>query len=295
MPELWILATLTAALVQAGRFALQKRLQQAGLGTVGATAARFVWGAPLLVAGLGALVLAGDLALPRPGAGFWPWAVLGALGQILATIWVLALFRQRHFAVGVTLKKSEVLLTAALGWAVLGDTLGPLALGAMAVGAGALVLLSAPAGGWRPAPRVLALGFGSGLAFAVAGVAYRGAVLALGTGPVGLRAATALALVTLMQAGAMLLWMGLRDRAALHALAATWRTGLSVGALSVLGSLCWFTAFGLNSAAMVYALGQVELIFAMILGGRLFGERPGARDTAGIALLGLSLVALVLA
>jgi drug/metabolite transporter (DMT)-like permease len=295
--EPWILATLGAALAQTVRFALQKRLAQAGLSAVGATWARFLWSAPLIGAGLALWMLATRTALPPLPPAFWGWALAGGLGQILATICVVALFRLRHFAVGITFKKSEVLQTAALGWLVLGEALGPAELACVAAGTVALVILSAAPGEALRlralGNRAAGLGLLSGAFFALAGVGYRGATLAL-EGPAAFRAALALALVTAMQAAAMALWLLWRDRAEARRVLVAWRPGLAVGVASLTGSFGWFVAFALQTAALVYALGQVELVFSIIGGALLFGERLARREALGIVILMASLVALVL-
>jgi drug/metabolite transporter (DMT)-like permease len=297
--EPWMLATIAAAFFQAIRFALQKRLtapapQGAALSAAGATWARFLWSAPLLAAGLGLWLAATGTPLPALSAAFWGYALAGGVAQIVATVCVVALFRLRAFAVGLTLKKSEVLQTAALGWLVLGDAVTAPALAALAAGFAALAILSAPPQGAPPgaALRAGALGLASGAFFAAAGVGYRGATLEIDA-PVALQAAVALAIVTAAQTALMAAWFLARDRAQGRAVLAAWRPGLAVGLASLAGSLGWFVAFAQASAAYVFALGQVELVFGLALGLLLFGERPARRELAGMALLVASLIALV--
>jgi drug/metabolite transporter (DMT)-like permease len=91
----------------------------------------------------------------------------------------------------------------------------------------------------------------------------------------------------------MAAWFLAADRAQGRAVLRAWRPGLVVGLTSLAGSLGWFLAFTQQSAAYVFALGQVELIFGLILGRIVFGERPSAREVAGMALLAASLVWLV--
>ena len=74
-----------------------------------------------------------------------------------------------------------------------------------------------------------------------------------------------------------------------------WRATVLVGITGMLGSLGWFTAFTLQNAAYVRALGQVELIFSLILGFAIFGERVTRRELVGMALLAVSLPLVVLA
>jgi len=294
--ELWVFATLAAAAIQTVRFALQKQLKMAGLSSVGATWARFLWSAPLIALGLTAFYLATGTAPPPIPFGFWPYALVGAVGQILATICVVALFSLRNFAIGITLKKTEVFQTVIVGWLLLGETVSPWGLAAMALGLLALLLLS-DTGELSLSglgSRAMGLGLASGACFAFAGVGYRGATLALGNAAVFERAALALALVTATQTLLMAAWLAWRDRAEARKVLVAWRAGLLVGLASLGGSYCWFVAFAEQSAAYVYALGQIELVFSVIGGTLIFGERLSQREGMGITLLMASLVLLVL-
>jgi drug/metabolite transporter (DMT)-like permease len=76
---------------------------------------------------------------------------------------------------------------------------------------------------------------------------------------------------------------------------AGWRRTVLVGITGTLGSLGWFTAFTLQNAAYVRALGQSELVFSLILGFLVFGERVSRRELAGMGLLAVSLPLVVLA
>lgn len=295
--EPWILATFLAALFQTARFALQKQLKEAGLSAVGATWARFLWSAPVLWVLLAAYLIATQTALPPLNAAFWGYAFLGGVTQILATVAVVALFSLRNFAVGITLKKTEVLQTVLVGWLILGETVSGWGFLALLLGLGALLLLSDAKGlGDLRAlgGRAMVLGLASGAFFAFAGVGYRAATLELGDLSAGMRAAVTLAMVTLLQNAVMLAWFAMRDRPEMGRVLSAWRPGIAVGLTSLAGSYCWFVAFAQQTAAYVYALGQVELIFSVLGGALIFGERLSRREGAGIALLMVSLVALVL-
>ena len=293
--ETWVLAALAAALLQTGRFALQKRLAGTGLTATGATYARFLWSAPL--AALGALALARltGQGLPSLPPAFLGHAVLGGTAQVLATVATVRLLTLRHFAVGITLKKTEVMLTALMGFALLGERLSAAAILALAVGVAGLVVLAPPP---KAAARTLlgggaALGLGAGLLFGISAVSYRGAALALPEGGTLLRAVVTLAVVTALQSAGMTAWLLWRDRAEIGRVARRWRGTAPVGIASGLGSACWFTAFTLQSAALVKGVGQVELIASLVVGRLAFGERSEPRELAGIALLGASVVAIV--
>jgi drug/metabolite transporter (DMT)-like permease len=298
--DLWIIATLGAAAAQTLRFALQKRLKGTGLTSAGATFARFVWSAPLAAGVALAWAQASGQAIPAMSARFWAFALTGGLAQILATVCVMALFSLRNFAVGLTLKNTEVLLTVPIGLVLLGE--GVALAGAIAIGLGFLgvILLSDPPGGsagalWR---RVLnpaaALGLAAGALFAISAVGYRGASLALGSGDAALRAATTLAVVTVFQTAAMTPWLALREPGQIGAVLRGWRVAGLVGLTSMIGSLGWFLAFTLQNAAYVRALGQVELIFGIGVTALVFREPIRARELAGMALLGAGALGLIL-
>ena len=296
--EAWVLLAVAAAAFQTARFAVQKSLTGAGLTASGATFARFVWSAPLALAAAWAWAAWSGQGLPAPPPAFWLYASLGGLGQILATVCVLLLFKRRHFAVGLTFKKSEVILTALLGLAVLGDTLTGWSAAALPVGLAGLVLLADPPDGGRGWGRLVnasaGLGLLSGVFFAVAAVGYRGASLSLPFGDVTLRALWSLGLATTIQTAMMLPWLLAREPGQIGAVLRGWRATAPVGLLSMGGSGCWFAAFTLQSAALVFAVGQVEVLFGMALGWRVFRERLGERELLGIALLTVSILTVAL-
>ncbi|WP_170580683.1 DMT family transporter [Ruegeria arenilitoris] len=296
--SLWIPVTLAAATFQTVRFMLQKSLSSVKLSATGATFARFAYSMPLVLLGLVVAMRLSGLPLPALPPLFWLYAAIGGLSQILATICVVALFKQRNFAVGITFKKTEVIQTAIVGFVVLGDRVSTGAFAAILLGLLAVLLLSKTPGGsgawWRHLTnRASQLGLGSGVLFAFSAVSYRGASLQLGDGEAWFRALVTLAVVVSIQFLLMALWLVWRDRAELRAVWDTRRTGVFVGLTSLGGSFCWFWAFSLQNAAYVKALGQVELIFSLMASVLVFRETVTRREIMGMVLLGLSILILV--
>ena len=66
------------------------------------------------------------------------------------------------------------------------------------------------------------------------------------------------------------------------------------GIAGVLGSICWFTAFTLQNAAYVRAVGQIELLFTFIASVFFFGERVRQSELLGILLIVLAILMIVL-
>jgi drug/metabolite transporter (DMT)-like permease len=56
----------------------------------------------------------------------------------------------------------------------------------------------------------------------------------------------------------------------------------------------WFTAFTLQTAAYVQAVGQIELIFSLMASVLFFKEKVSARELTGIGFLALSILAFIL-
>lgn len=279
------------------RFYLQKRLSLSGLSPAASTFARFVY-APLPIAiGLGIWAVSTGGQFPAIGPEFWPFALTGAISQILATVCLVALFARRNFAVGMAFSKTAVLLTVVSGFLLLGEVVTWVSLVAMAVGFLGVLILSVPVGaGLRANPFNVAtlLGLGSGVFFSLSAVGYRGASLAIATDAPLLRAAMTLCIVTLIQTLMLLLWLAWRDRAGLIAVFTGWRVTALVGVTSMAGSMGWFTAYTLQTAAYVNAVGQIELVLSMLISRFALGERQTTRELAGILLVGVSVLGLIL-
>lgn len=299
LPDLWILVTLAAAVFQTGRFMLQKFLATATLSAAGATFSRFLYSAPFIVIGLAAYLWLSGKSLPQIGPGFWTHGLMGGTAQILGTVCVVLLFKQRNFAVGITFKKTEVILTVFVGLIILGEGVTILGFLAIAIGVVGLFLLSGGqnASGFHLSDlrnRATGLGIGSGFLFAISAVSYRGASLAVMTELPVLRAGVTLAAVVCMQALIMVIWLRWREPGQIRAVWAARKVAIWIGLTSMGGSLCWFIAFTLQNAAYVKALGQVELILSVAASTLFFREQISGREWAGMAVLVGSILMLVL-
>lgn len=294
----WILFTLAAAAMQTVRFMLQKQLRGLGLSTGGATFSRFVFAAPLAAAAAALTLAVTGAGLPLPGARFWAFALVGGLAQIVATFCTVALFGLRNFAVGIAFTKTETVQVALFSALVLGETVSAAGAAAIAVGfVGVLLLSKMPGESLRAGllGKATALGLVAGGLFGISAIGYRGATVELVPLPYFARAVVTLACVTAAQTLAMALWLHLREPGELARVAAAWRRTVPVGITGMLGSLGWFTAFSLQNAAYVRAVGQVEIVFTLLASALVFRERLRLREGTGIALVVLSLLMIVLA
>lgn len=298
--DAWIFLSLGAALAQTVRFMLQKQLRATRLSTGGATFARFIYSAPLVALAAFAYSHQSGQAIPATSLRFWLFALSGGAAQIVATMCVVALFSHRNFAVGTTFKNTEVLMSVGVGFVLLGEWVSNLGLAAIVIGLFGVILLSDPPaatgkGLARLFNRAAGLGIASGFLFSISAVGYRGAALSLSDGDAFQRAVVTLACVTASQLIAQGLWLVWREPGEVLRVIKAWRIAGLVGLTSMAGSLCWFTAFALQNVAYVKAVGQVEMAFSLVVGWLVFGERISRREWQGMALLGGSVLLLILA
>jgi len=301
MVDLWIPITVAAALLQCVRTAQQRSLKPA-LSNNGANYVRYLFGAPIAAALLFGLIAARGDAVPTLNAAFFVWALVGGVAQIVATSALLMALSLRNFAVGTAFSKTEAVQTALIGGVLLGEHLSGLAWIAIGVGVVGVIALSAPPGALSLkqlrngiSDRAAALGLLSGSLFGVSGVAIRAASLSLPEGDVALRTFTTLAMITGLQVLLMTAWLAVREPEQFRALGKVWRRASSVGIMSVVGSAGWFAAMTMQNAAYVRALGQVELIFTILIARFWLRERPSRRDLFGAALISLSVIGVLLA
>jgi drug/metabolite transporter (DMT)-like permease len=297
----WIPITIAAALAQTLRNAAQRYLTS-DLGALGATLVRFFYGLPFAIAWLLVAWLAITPGQPLPGVtvAFLLWTVVASLSQIAATALLLRCMEERNFALGVAYAKTEILQVALFGFVLLGDRVSLIAIAAMLVATAGVLLVSLPTGsrslaaiarGWTS--RAALLGIGSGAAFGMAAVGYRGAALALATPSIVLAAAYSLVWAQALQTvllGGYLLW---RQRTVVVEVLRAWRVSMLAGAMGAIGSACWFTAMALEPVANVRTLGLIELYFSYVVSRRFFRERLSPAELAGFVLLALGFLGIL--
>jgi len=295
---LWVPIVLWAALAQTARNAAQRSLV-AQAGTLGATLARFLYGIPFAAAWVLLLHLLPATASPLPhfGPGYFGWLLLGALGQLAATAFLLAAMKQRNFVVGVAYSKTDALQVALFGTLFLRELPSPLTLVAMSLATAGVVMLSLPqkkaaleGRAWTSAAAWYGLASGAG--FALSAVGYRGAALQLPDVSPWIAGGWGVLLAQSIQTLLLGGWLALRAPQALRATVTAWRVSTAAGAAGALASIGWFTAFALTTAANVRTLGMVEVVFSYLVSRRLLREKLAPAEQGGLGLVVLGLLAL---
>jgi drug/metabolite transporter (DMT)-like permease len=280
---LWAVFTVIAAATQTARNAMQRQLT-GNLGTVGATHVRFLFGFPFALISLIAIAFISGSSLPRPGPAFWPWVVVGALAQVAATALMLAAMNDRSFVVTIAYIKTEPVQVALFGFVLLGDVVTlPMAFAILIATTGVIVMSLKPGmpGGLKPT----LLGLAAGAMFGLSATGYRGAILTLSDASYVMAATFTLVVGLFIQSVAPTLYLWLRDRAVLVAIARAWRPSLLAGLVAAVSSQFWFLAFALASVASVRTLALVEVLFAQAISRFVFGQPTSTREGAGIMLV----------
>ena len=235
-----------------------------------------------------ALALLPFVPLPAPAA--WPW-VAGA--GVLHTGYKLFLIRAYQHGdltqVYPLARGSAPPIVALGGIALLGERLAPagwVAIGLIASGVGLMAFRGGPGLGRLP---------GKALAYALATAAFVASyTLADGKGARIAGSATAFAMWMFVGDGLCMLAYALATRGPKAPLAvfSEWRTGLPAGALS-LGSY-WIALWAFTRApvALVAALRETSVLFALLIGVVLLKEKAGPWRLAAGLCIGAGVVAM---
>ena len=125
-------------------------------------------------------------------------------------------------------------------------------------------------------------------------VFFRGASLSLETDSWLMAATFTLAISLVIQSSIMSLWLALLEKGEITRVLANWRLATAVGVAGSLASMGWFTAFTVQNASYVRALGQIELLFTFFVTILVFREKVTAMEYIGTALIALGIFLILL-
>jgi drug/metabolite transporter (DMT)-like permease len=293
---LWIPFTVTAALGQVARNAMQRQLT-GPLGTWGATNIRFLFGFPFSIVFLAVVSAVSGDHLPVPTASFWPWLLLGALTQITGTGMMLLAMNDRSFVVTTAYLKTEAIQTAIFGFVFLGDHLTLMKVIAILIATAGVVIAALRPGaekGFGDLKPTL-LGLGAAASFALSAVGFRGAVIAVSGVSFVTAASFTLVLGLFVQTLVLSIYLLVRAPDVLKKILGLWKPSMLAGFMGAFASQFWFLAFALTAAANVRTLALVEVLFAQAVAYYSFKQPVSARELFGIVLIVIGVALLVTA
>src|SRR3982751_1361908 len=283
---LWIPFTVTAALGQVARNAMQRQLT-GPLGTWGATNIRFLFGFPFSILFFAMVIAATGDHVPWPTAAFWPWLLLGALSQIAATALMLLAMNDRSFVVTTAYLKTEAIQTAIFGFIFLGDHLTALKVLAIVIATIGVVITALRPGGEKGFAelRPTITGLVAAAAFALSAVGFRGAIISVPGVSFVTAASYTLVLGLFVQTLVLTIYLLARAPEVLRKILGLWKPSMFAGFMGAFASQFWFLAFALTAAANVRTLALVEVLFAQAVAYYSFNQPLLPREIFGIALI----------
>ncbi len=290
MELLWVPIALLAGLMQALRTAAQKSLN-AHVSTWMTTYVRSLWGLPFMLAYLWLVSRWTGLGAPTFDAEYLFHCAAAAICQVLGTYLLIVLFGMSNFAVGTMLTKTDVMQAAIIGSLFFSETITALGWVAIVLTVIGVLLLSARRPGALLEERVsgtaTAIGLASAFFFCLSYLFLREASLTLGDGSTIWRGAWSVVMVTSIQVIGLGLWLLARpvERAEFAKLPRLVAPSIFIGVTSAAGSIGWFTAMAMENASYVKAVGQVEVIFTVLISTLWFRERITPPQYAGIVTL----------
>ena len=284
----WILFTLLAAFSQSWRNAFQSRLSKE-MNVIGVTLSRFLWASPLAALYLFSLYLYQPVPLPTFTAYSYLFIIGASIMQILATGLMVVLFKQKNFAIGAGLAKSEAPVAAFLGVLFFGTSLSLFGWLGVAVGAIAVFMLSCPNGIRSISLKTALIGLACSTSFALTSLWVREASLTL-TLPFPHRAAWVLLLVIFLQTLLLVGYMLVKDRNTLKAMFIKPKLVVMTSIASFIGSLGWFSAMSLQTVPLVKTLGQVEVFFTILISFFWLKEGIKRKDIFALFLIAIAAV-----
>ncbi|CDU06594.1 MULTISPECIES: DMT family transporter [Vibrio] len=284
----WIAFTLLAAFSQSWRNAFQSKLSGT-MSVAGVTLARFIWAGPIALIYLYALYQWQPVSAPDFSGEFVFYIVAAAIMQILATGLMVMLFKLENYAIGAGLAKCEAPVSAVLSVLFFGTALT--LTGWIGVLIGTLgVLIMSSASGWRSlSPKVFLLGMACSTAFALTSLWVREASLSIGL-PFPHSAAWVLFLVISLQTVIICTYLFFRERDTLRLIFKKSKLVVMTSLASVIGSLGWFSAMSLQAVPYVKTLGQVEVIFMVLISYFWLGQSIARKDIIALILLSIAAV-----
>ena len=245
-------------------------------------------------------------AWPKMSAAYLLLTAGGAAAQIFATMALIYMFKLRNFAIGTMLTKVDILMTAIIGTALFSESLsanGVIAL--LVVVAGVLLMTVGRMGVGALAGEgegILSQIFGKStqvaflcaLLFTFSYLFLREALLIIepadgyvvpeGVGAMFWRGGWTVVVATLMQIVVVGAYLWFTERGVFREMRASTRIGSFIGMTSAVGSIGWYTAFAMQNASYVRAVGQIEVVFTLLIAWFYFRERMTLLELAGVAL-----------
>ena len=295
----WFVITVIASLSQTLRSVFQKNIIE-DVGVLVSAYSRFVFALPF-VALLSVLFLESQefYLLKTISSKALFFLITASVCQILFTIILIKLFTLRSFAIGIAFSKTEVIQTTILEIIILGFILTSHVFLAIIVGFIGMLFMSkqkliVKLGYDSLFLKQITLGVLCGIFLGASSVLYKVALdsvtIDLIYKKVLVLSFLALAFQSVVFGTYIVFTEGTQKVLKLFSI---WKKGLPVGFFGCAATFCWFSAFSLVDATFVRAVGQLEIVFSVLISYLFYKEKITGFEFIGMTLITLSILALL--
>ena len=290
----WILISVIAAFFQNLRSGIQKNLNK-NISLVASTYVRFMFSLPFA-----ALIFFfyfngfEQLAILFQQKTFLIYVISGSLAQIFFTFVLLYSFQFSNFIVGTTLSKTEVVQISVLETLLFQDHFNNLTILGIIISTIGVIIFS------TKDKQVLInnliskstlIGLFCGFLLALSVVCYRGATLHLEIFSNNFdKALSTLFVAVVFQSVIMTIYIFIVEKEQFKKMYEHKEQCTLAGLSGFLATISWFYAFALMQAAIVRAVGQVELLFSYIASRYYFKEKIKIEEIIGILIFVLGVL-----
>ncbi len=295
----WVLITAIASLSQTLRSVFQKNIIE-DVGVLASAYSRFIFALPF-VALLAVFFLDIEelLILNNLSVKTWFFLVTASICQILFTIILIKLFTLRSFAIGVAFSKTEVIQTTLLEIVIIGFILTSHVLLAIIIGFIGMLFMSKQklignVGHSRLFLQQVILGVSCGIFLGLSSVLFKVALDSVAIAIIYKKVIVLSFLALAIQSVIFGAYIVIADeKKKLDKLFNIWKKGLPVGFFGCSATFCWFYAFSLVDATLVRAVGQLEIVFSVLMSYIFYKERITGSELIGMSLITISILALL--
>ncbi len=290
----WILISVIAAFFQNLRSGIQKNLNK-NISLVASTYVRFMFSLPFA-----SLIFFfyfngfEQLTILLQQKTFLIYVISGSLAQIFFTFVLLYSFQFSNFIVGTTLSKTEVVQISILETLLFQDHFNNLTILGIVISTIGVIIFS------TKDKQVLinnliskstVIGLFCGFLLALSVVCYRGATLHLEVLSNNFdKALSTLFLAVVFQSIIMTIYIFIFEKEQFKKMYEHKQQCLLAGLSGFLATISWFYAFTIMQAAIVRAVGQVELLFSYIASRYYFKEKIKIEEIIGILIFVLGVL-----
>ncbi len=294
----WIFYTIAAVILQTFRNLEQKSLAKK-LDSFTVSWSRFILPLPFALA----VLLQTFQAVNQQ---FVFYCIVTAVMQIAGNIFLLQTFKSKNFSIGIAFYKTEVLQALLIGMLFFHAEISAMEIAAILVTTAGVIMMSGLVFNGSSQKFLQSLknpaaffGLLCGFCFSISAFSLKFAAEELyGLGFTGIKPPLMVLMWVIFLQNilfiAVKLWQKrlIKDWRSLFS-AENKSSFLRTSLLSFAGSVCWFIAFALGSVIHIKAVGQLELVLAILASYFILQERPNKLELAGIALTALGILWLI--